>query len=89
MINATCNWLKVFFASKVKKLGSLISWIYSIYVNFLNLLFLDKFTTILLALSLSSSTNSLLSIPNAFEAKLYNLVIFNREVSDIAILLKS
>ena len=80
--------VKNLFSIEVKKLDSPIALTFSTRVNFLDLLFLDKFTTVLLVLRLSSLTTSLLSALNAFEAKSNNSVIFNKAISDVAILLK-
>ena len=72
--------------SGVRKLGFLVVLIFGIYVKFLDFLFLDKFTTIPLFL-LPTSTILLSSTLNAFVAKFDDPVVFNREVSSIAILL--
>ena len=72
----------------IRKLGFFVAPIFGIHVDFLDFLFLDKFITVLLALSPLSPTTSLSSALNAFGAKLNNPVIFNREVDDVAILLK-
>ena len=74
--------------SKVKKIGFSIALIFSTYVDFLDLLFLDKFITVLLVLLLLSLITLLLSVLNTFETKYNNLIFFNRQISNIAILLK-
>ena len=74
---------------RVKKIGLLIALIFSIHIEFLNLLFLDKFTTVLLALPLLSLTTSLSSTVNTFEVKCDNFVILNRKINNTVILLKS
>ena len=76
--------------ASLKKLGSLVALIFSIHIEFLNLLFLnllDKFITILLALSETSKT-LFLSVLNIFKAKFDDLVAFNSNVSNTTILLK-
>ena len=91
MINASCEWFKVFLALGVRKVGFLIALIFSIYIKFLNLLFLnllDKFTTILLTLLSISKTLLFLSL-NAFEVESDNLIVFNNKINNAAILLKS
>ena len=87
MINAYFKWLKTFLALKVKKVDSFIAPIFDIHVNFLDILFLDKFTTILLALQLTSTILLLLTL-NIFKAGSDNLIAFNNKVNSIAILLK-
>ena len=88
MINASCKWLKAFLALEVRKLDSLIAPIFGIHVKFLDLLFLDEFTIVLLAL-LPTSTISLSLALNVFGANSSDdPVVFNREVSSAAILLK-
>ena len=71
---------------EIRKISFFITLIFSTYVQFLDLLFLDKFITILLAL-LSLAT-LLLSVMTLFEIKSDNQIIFNIKVSSIAILLK-
>ena len=88
-MNASRKWFKAFLASRIRKLGSPVAPIFGTHVKFLDFLFLDKFTTIPLALSPSSPTTSLSSALNAFGADFDNPVVFNREVSSAAILLKS
>ena len=75
---------------EVEKLGFFIAPIFDIYVKFLDFSFLDKFTTVLLALlPLPLLTNLLLSALNTFGADFSNnSIIFYRNISDIAILLK-
>ena len=87
MINANRKWLKAFLALRVKKIGFPIAPIFGICIEFLNFLFLDKFTTILLALSLTS-TILLSSNLNTFRAKSNDPIIFNNKVNNTAILLK-
>ena len=72
---------------KIKKLSFYIAPIFGIYNNFLNLLFLNKFITVSLAL-LSLLTTLLSSALNVFEVESDDLVIFNKKVSNTAILLK-
>ena len=62
--------------------------IFGIYVKFLDLLFLDKFTTVSLILLLLLLTTSLLLALNAFKVKFDNFVVFNKKISNIAILFK-
>ena len=69
-------------------MGSFIALIIAIYIKFLDLLFLNKFITILLALLLFLSKILLILALNAFEAKFDNPIILNKEISNIAILLK-
>ena len=84
MINASRNWLKAFLALGVRKVGSSIAPIFCTSVNFL-----DKFMIISLALPLPPPTISLSSALNAFEANsLDDPVVFNKEISGAAILLK-
>ena len=72
---------------EVKKLGSSVALIFSTCVDFLNFLFLDKFTTVS---SLQPLTTSLLAALNALKANcLDDPVVFNIKVSGVAILLKS
>ena len=73
----------------IKNVGSFIAPIFCIYINFLDLLFLDKFKTVLLALLLLLLITLLLSALNIFRAKFDNLVIFSIKVNNAAILLKS
>ena len=62
--------------------------IFNIYVKFLNLLFLNKFITILLTLLLLLITSLSLAL-NIFRANfLVNLVIFKIKISSIVTLLK-
>ena len=89
MTNASYKWLKVFLALGIKKLGSLIASIFGTRIDFLDLLFLDKFTIVSLVFLSLSSTISLLSTLNAFGANSHNLIVFNREINSAAILLKS
>ena len=69
------------------KLDSLIALIFGIYVKFLDFLFLVEFMTILLAL-LSTSTILLSLAINTFNLKFGNLIVFNKDISSAAILLK-
>ena len=87
MINNCFKWLKTFLTSRVKKVVSLIALLFGIYINFLDLLFLDKFTIVLLALPLILKI-LLLSALNAYRAKFDNLVTFNNKVNNAVILLK-
>ena len=84
--------VKGFFSIESYKIGFFIVPIFSICIKFLDLLFFDlfnKFTTVLLALLLSPLTILLLLALNAFGANFsYNWVIFDIEISSIAILLK-
>ena len=74
---------------EIKKVNSSIILIFGIYVKFLDLLFLDKFKTVLLALLLPWSTTLLLLALNAFgDNFLDDLVIFNKKINSITILLK-
>ena len=73
---------------EVRKIGFSIALIFSIYVDFWDLLFFFKFTTVSLVLLLLSSITSLLSTLNAFKAKFNHLIIFNKEINSLAILLK-
>ena len=74
---------------EVRKLGSPIASIFGICIKFLDLLFLDEFTTVLLVLPPPPLTTSLLSALNIFKANfLHNPVVFNREARGAAILLK-
>ena len=89
MINASCKWLKAFLALGVRKLSFPIAPIFGTRVKFLDFLFLDKFTTVLLALPLPPPTTSLSSDLNVFRANSLNHpVVFNKKVSSTVILLK-
>ena len=88
MINASRKWLKVFLALEVKKLDSSIALIFGIRIKFLDFLVLNKFTTVLLAIPLLPLTILLLLPFSVFESKFGDLVLFNREVNNTAILLK-
>ena len=71
------------------KVGSFIALIFGICVKFLDLLFWDEFTTILLALLLLLLIISLSSDLNIFKANsLDDSIVFNKKISGIAILLK-
>ena len=88
MLNTGRKWLKAFLALGVRKLDSPVASIFGTRVKFLDLLFLNKFTTILLA-RLPTPTTLLLLALNVFRPdSLDDLVVFNKEVSDAAILLK-
>ena len=87
MINTSRKWLKVFLVLDIKKLGLSVAPIFGIYVKFLNFLFLDKFTTIPLAL-LSTLITSLSLALNTFAAESNDPVAFNSKISSAAILLK-
>ena len=80
--------VKDFLTLRFRKVSSSIILIFSIHVKFLDLLFLDKFMTVSLALLPPLPTISLSSVLNAFEAKFDNPVVFNREISYTVILLK-
>ena len=82
--------LKTFLALEVKKIGFSIALIFGICIKFLDLLFLDKFTIVLLTLLLLLPLTTLLSLSlNIFKANsLDNLDIFNKKTSGAAILLK-
>ena len=84
-MNASFKWLKAFLALGVRKLGSPVTPIFGIHVNFL-----DKFLIVSLALPPPLPTTLLSSALNLFGADSSdNPVVFNRKVSGIAILLKS
>ena len=87
MINVCFKYLKTFLALEVRKINFSIASIFGIYVNFLDLLFLDEFTIVLLALLLISKI-LLLSILNLFEVKFDDLIAFNSKISNATILLK-
>ena len=72
----------------VKKEGFRIALILGICIKFLDLSFLDKFTTILLILLSLALTILLLLALNAFKAELNDLVVFNKKKNYAAILLK-
>ena len=87
-MNISRKWLKAFLASGVRKVGSPVAPIFGTRIKFLDFLFLDKFTTVLLALP-STPTTSLSSTLNVFGADSSDdPVVFNKEVSGAAILLK-
>ena len=89
MINTSIKYLKVFLASRFRKIGFFVALIFDTCVKFLDLLLLDKFRTILVALALLLSTILLSSTLNIFRANFSkDLVVFNRKISDAAILLK-
>ena len=69
-------------------MGFCIASIFGTCIKFLDLLFLDKFTTVLLALLLSLSTTSFSLVLNVFKAKCDDLIIFNRKLINATILLK-
>ena len=74
---------------KVKKIDFFVTSIFGIYIKFQDFLFLSKYKTVLLALTLPALTTLLLLALNAFGVAFYDLVIFNNEINDIAILLKA
>ena len=79
----------IFLVLMVKKLDTSVALIFGTHVKFLDFLFLNKFTIVLLALSLLSLTISFSSALNVFGANsLNNLVVFNKKVNNAAILLK-
>ena len=89
MINACRKWLKIFLVLGVKKLSSPIAPIFGTRIKFLDFSFLDKFTTVPLILLPLPPITSLSLALNAFEAYTSDdLVVFNKEVSSAAILLK-
>ena len=71
----------------IRKIYFFIALTFSIYIKYLDLLFWNKFTTILLVLPLNW-TILLSLILNVFKTKLEDLVIFNNKISSVAILLK-
>ena len=91
LINISRKWLKVFLALRIRKLGFSVAPIFSTNVKFLDLLFfdyLDEFTIVSSALLPLSLTFLLSSSTNTFGANSGNPVVFNREISSTAILLK-
>ena len=93
MINACFKRLKASLATGVRKVVSPIAQISKKRVkisdlSFFDFLDLDEFLTVSLALP-STPTTLLLSILYAFGAKSDDPVVFNMEVSNTAILLKS
>ena len=70
---------------EIRKIRFFIASIFGIYIQFLDLLFMNKFTTILLALP-STLTNLLSLALNTFNVKFDDLVAFNNKISSIAIL---
>ena len=88
MINSSCKWLKTFLALEVKKLNFFVTLIFGIRIDFLDLLFLNKFITVSLALLSLLLTTLFALARNGFEANSDDLVVFNRKVSKAAILLK-
>ena len=81
--------IKNFLALGVKNIDFFIALIFDIYAKFLDLSFSNKFTIVLLALLSPSLSTILLSLAlNIFMAKSNNLIVFNKEVSSKAILLK-
>ena len=80
--------VKIFLILELKKIGFFIALILNIYMKFLNLLFLDKFKIVLLALLLPL-TISLLLVLNNFGAKFDNLITFNNRINSTTTLLKS
>lgn len=83
MIKAYFKQVKDFLILKVRKISFFIALIFKNHVKILDLLFfnffdLDKFSTVLLALTLSLPTNLLLYALNNFGANNQNkLVVFN------------
>ena len=71
----------------VRKVSFFIVLIFGIYIKFLDLLFLDKFMFILLALPSTLTTLLLLAL-NAFKAKSNNLVAFKSKINSARIQLK-
>ena len=80
-------WLKAFLVLEVTKFDFFVVLIFSIYVKFLDLIFLNKFT-IFTSTLLSTSTTLLSLALNAFRAKPDNLISFNSKLNSVAILLK-
>ena len=68
---------------RVEKMSFSLALIFSICVKFL-----DEFITVLLILLLLTLTTLLLLALNIFKIKSNNLVVFNIEISSIAILLR-
>ena len=87
-MNTGQRGLKSFLVLGDKKVSYLIASIFDTRVKFLDFFFLNKFTTVLLVLLLLLLTILLLPALNAFEAKFDKLVLFNRKISNVAILLK-
>ena len=77
-----------FFNIRIRKLSFPVALIFGIHVDFLDLLFLAKFTTVILVLTPPLPTTLLLSVFNAFKAKFDNLVVFNKKINNAAIMLK-
>lgn len=92
-MNTCFKWLKAFLVPKVRKKGTLIAPISYIYIefpdfSFFDVLGLNKFLTILLALPPTLITSLSLAL-NIFGVNISNNpVIFNIKVSSAAILLK-
>ena len=80
--------MKDFLVLGVRKVDFFVALIFGIYVKFLDFLFLDKFTTVLLAFLPPLSTTLFLSAQNTFKANSDNSVVFNRKISYATILLK-
>ena len=94
MINTGLKWLKIFLVSKFRKIDFPIARIFCARVKFSDFLFfdfldLDKFLTVSLVLLPPSQITLFSSVLNTFKANISdNLVVFNIEVNDAAILLK-
>lgn len=94
MIKIYFKLLKAFLALEVSKVSFLITLIFDIYIKFSNLLFfdflnLDKFLIVLSTLLLLFLTILLSPTLGACRVKSDNLVVFNIEINNIAILLKA
>ena len=81
--------VKVFLAFEMRKVGCFVALIFGIYVKFLDLLFLNKFTIISLTLLSPLQTILLLSPLNTFETNSDYQSVFNKKIGNITILLKS
>ena len=64
---------------EVKKIDFFVALIFGTYVKSLDLLFLNKFTIILLALLSPPLTTLLSTALNAFDANSDNLIVFNKK----------
>ena len=74
----------------VRIIDSFIALIFGTYIRFLDLLFLNKLTIVLLALLPLSPITLLLLALNIFRANFSNdLIIFNKKINSATILLKS
>ena len=74
--------------SKVRKIDFFVAPIFGICIEFLDLLFLNKLTIVSLVLPPSPLTILSLLALNIFGIDFNNPVIFNKRISDTAILLK-